>query len=389
MFDRAVLHLDLDAFFASVEQLRHPELRGKPVLIGGKSSRAVVASCSYEARRFGIHSAMPMRTALQRCPDAIVLRGDMETYSKYSRIVTEIIEEEAPLFEKASIDEFYVDLTGMDRFVGCWKWAVELRRRIMKETGLPLSQALAVNKLVSKVGAGEAKPNGERLIEAGTERQFLAPLSVRKLPGVGRVTYERLCLMGVRQVGTLAQMPPQLLERRFGKHGRALWRKANGIDDSPVQSWHERKSISTERTFHQDTTDVHWLRDRLTDMVTKLAWELRKKQKLTANIAVKIRYSDFNTFTQQRKIPYTAHDRTLIRHAHDLFERLYQRRQLVRLIGVRFGDLVHGHYQPDLFDDTAEEVHLLERMDYIRARFGPDAIRLASTLPRGGVRREE
>lgn len=382
MFDRAVLHLDLDAFFASVEQLRHPELRGKPVLIGGKSSRAVVASCSYEARRFGIHSAMPMRTALQRCPDAIVLRGDMETYSKYSRIVTEIIEEEAPLFEKASIDEFYVDLTGMDRFVGCWKWAVELRRRIMKETGLPLSQALAVNKLVAKVGAGQAKPNGERLIEAGTERQFLAPLSVRKLPGVGRVTCERLCLMGVRQVGTLAQMPPRLLEQRFGKHGKALWRKANGIDDTPVQPWHERKSISTERTFHEDTTDMQWLRDRLTEMVTRLAWELRKKQKLTANIAVKIRYSDFQTFRRQRKIPYTAHDRTLIRHAHDLFEQLYQRRQLVRLIGLRFGDLVHGRYQPDLFDDTAREMHLLERMDHIRARFGPDAIRLASTLPR-------
>lgn len=374
MFHRAILHLDLDAFFASVEILKNSALRGKPLLIGGRSGRGVVASCSYEARAYGIHSAMPMRTALQRCPDAVVLRGDMESYSRYSRLITEIIAEEAPLFEKASIDEFYLDLTGMDRYFGCWKWSRELRDKVMRESGLPLSLGLSVNKLVSKVGAGEAKPNGEQLVEHGMEKAFLAPLPVRKLPAVGRATARKLALMGVRDVRTLSQVPPQLLERAFGKHGRSLWRKANALDDRPVEPYHDRKSISTERTFHTDTTDVRWLRDQLTAMAGRLAFELREQQKLTSCVAVKIRYSDFNTFTRQRRIPYTASDHTLIRMAHELLEQVYQRRQLVRLVGLRFSELVHGSPQLDLFDPAQEDERLLQALDRIRRRFGAGAI---------------
>jgi DNA polymerase-4 len=256
MFDRAILHLDLDAFFASVECLQNSALEGKPVIIGGTSGRGVVSSCSYEARRFGVRSAMPMKVALQRCPDAIVLRGDIETYSKYSSMVTEIIDEEAPLFEKASIDEFYLDMSGMDQYVGCWKWSKELRQKIIRETGLPISVGLAVNKLVSKVGTNEAKPNGMQLVEAGVEKQFIAPLSIRKLPSVGRATYQKLSFMGVRKIRTLSEIPPKLLQREFGKHGLSLWKKANAIDHSPVVSYHERKSISTERTFQIDTIDI-------------------------------------------------------------------------------------------------------------------------------------
>ncbi len=376
MFERAVLHLDLDAFFASVECLRNRDLCGKPLIIGGASARGVVASCSYEARRFGIHSAMPMKTALQRCPDAIVLRGDMGTYTRYSHLVTEIIGSEAPLFEKASIDEFYLDLTGMDRHIGCWRWAQQLRRKVMRESGLPISQALAINKLVSKVGTGEAKPQGARLIDPGMERAFLAPLPVRKLPAVGRATQQKLLLMGVRNIDTLSRIPPELLAREFGKPGIELWRKSRGIDERPVEPYQERKSLSTERTFQRDTTHVHWLRTQLGDMVSRLAYELRCQRQLTACITVKIRYTDFNTFTKQKRIPYTASDRVLRTHARELFDRLYQRRQLIRLVGVRFGELVHGQPQLNLFEDTPEEHQLQRAMDRIRGRFGGEALRM-------------
>ncbi len=377
MFNRAILHLDLDAFFASVEVLKNSSLKGKPVIIGGTSGRGVVASCSYEARRFGVHSAMPMSMALRLCPDAVVIRGDMESYSQYSRLVTDIIAEQAPLFEKASIDEFYLDLTGMDRYFGCWKWSNELRQRILREAGLPVSMGLSVNKLVSKVGAGEAKPNGALLVENGTEKAFLAPLPVGKIPSVGKETVQKLARMGVRTVSTLAQIPPRLLEREFGKHGIGLWKKANAIDDSPVVPYHEAKSISSERTFQTDTTDLRFLHDKLASLVSQLAFELRQQQKLTSCISVKIRYSDFSTYTRQQTIPYTASDRILLRHARQLFDKLFERRQLIRLIGVRFSGLVHGSPQLDLFEDRIEEIHLLEAMDKIRKRFGAKAIRRA------------
>ena len=381
MFERAILHLDLDAFFVSVEQQRNSDLRGKQLIIGGTSARGVVASCSYEARAYGVHSAMPIRMALRLCPDAIVLRGDMEAYSRQSKAVTEIIREEAPLFEKASIDEFYLDLTGMDRHFGCWLWSNELREKIIRETGLPLSLGLSANKLVSKVGAGEAKPNGTKLVEAGTEKGFLAPLSIRKLPSVGQATYKKLSFMGVRTVQVLSRIPPVLLQREFGKPGLSLWKKANAIDDSPVVPYTGRQSISTERTFQEDTADVQLLRNQLTGMVMKLAYELRQSQRLASGIAVKLRYMDFNTFSKQRRIPYTANDQTLIRHAHELFGRLYERRQLVRLVGVQFSGLVQGSPQLSLFDTSEEENELAQALDRIRNRFGKNAVMRAAMLP--------
>lgn len=376
MYERAILHLDLDAFFVAVECLENTSLLGKPVIVGGAGGRGVVASCSYEARHFGVHAAMPMRMALRLCPDAIVVRGDMERYSRYSALVTEVVEEEAPLYEKASIDEFYLDLTGMDRYFGCWKWSQELRAKVIRETGLPLSVGLSVNKLVSKVGAGEAKPNGARMIEAGIEKAFLAPLSTRKLPSIGEQTYKKLSFMGVRKVGVLAQLPPSLLEREFGKQGRDIWNKANAIDNRPVEPYRERKSMSSEQTFQEDTIDIRLLKDRLQDMVVRLGFALRTQQKLTSCITVKVRYADFNTYTRQKHIAYTANDRILIRYARELFEQLYQRRQRVRLIGVRFSGLVNGSFQISLFEDTEEEVRLLQAMDRIRNRFGEQAVRL-------------
>ena len=373
--DRSILHLDLDAFYVAVELLRNDTLRGRPLIIGGSSNRGVVASCSYEARAFGVRSAMPMRQALQLCPDAAVLIGDMEAYSKHSALVREVIEAEAPLFEQASIDEFYLDLTGMDKYIGCWKWSTELRQTIIKETGLPLSFGLSVNKTVSKVGAGEVKPNGTKLVPAGTEKGFLAPLPVGKLPSVGRETERRLALMGARTCQTLSEVPPRLLEREFGKHGLLMWKKANGEDDSPVVPYREQDSISSERTFHEDSIDMRFLQDEIRRQTAQLAYELRALGKLTACVTVKLRYSDFNTFTKQAKIPYTAQDGLLTEHALSLFERLYERRQAIRLLGVRFSELVPGSSQLNLFDDTEKEGRLLAAMDKIRDRFGKGAVK--------------
>jgi len=374
MFERAILHLDLDAFFVSVECLRNDALRGKPVLIGGSSGRGVVASCSYEARRFGIHSAMPMRMALRLCPDATVVRGDMEAYSRYSNLVGEVIADDVPLYEKASVDEFYADLTGMDQHFGCWRWSQELRQKIMRETGLPISMGLSVNKLVSKVGTSESKPNGSLLIDPGTEQAFFDPLPVRRLPSVGKATHRKLSLMGIRDVHTLRKIPARLLVREFGKHGMALSQKAHARDDRLVVPYRDQKSMSTERTFQVDTTNVFFLKQELTRMVSGLAYDLRQKQKLASCITLKLRYTDFNTYTKQLRIPYTASDRQLIQQAHDLLDGLFQRRQLVRLLGVRFSGLVSGRPQLDLFDDADKDSRLLHAMDQVRKRFGKTSI---------------
>ena len=380
MYDRAILHLDLDSFFVSVECLKNSALLGKPLLIGGTSQRGVVASCSYEARRFGIHSAMPMKLALRLCPDAIVLRGDMDSYSEYSGIVTDIIAEDAPLYEKASIDEFYLDISGMDRYFGCYQWSTELRQKVIKESGLPISFGLSVNKLVAKVGTGEAKPNGAIKIDNGTEKGFLAPLSVKKIPGVGPKLYKKLSFMGVRKIKTLSQIPVRLLQNEFGKSGKTLWEKANAIDRTPVTPYLEQKSMSKERTFTEDTLNMQYIRSLVTKLCDNLAFELRNKKRLTSVVTIKIRYADFNTFTKQRRVSYTANDTILTRHALELFDKVYERRQLIRLVGIKFSGLVQGNYQIDLFDDTAKQISLLKEKDWIRNRFGVDKIMRGSSV---------
>lgn len=376
----AIAHLDLDSFFVSVERLLDSSLNGKPILIGGTSDRGVVASCSYEARKFGVHSAMPMRMARQLCPEAIIIRGNAATYSKYSGIVTDIIRENVPLVEKSSIDEFYLDLTGMDRFFGCLKFASELRQRVIRESGLPLSFGLSANKTVSKVATGEAKPNNQIMVEHGNEKPFLAPLSVKKIPMVGDKTYQTLCNLGVKIIRTVQEMPPEMMENVLGASGLSIWKKAQGIDNTPVIAHSERKSISTERTFHRDTIDVVKLRSILVAMTENLAFQLRRGNKVTACVTVKIRYSDFNTQTLQCRIPYTSADHILIPQILELFERLYNRRMLIRLIGVRFSHLVGGGHQISLFDDTEERINLYRAMDEIRLRFGDRAVMKAAGM---------
>lgn len=378
--DRNIIHLDLDAFFVAVECQRNPKLKGRPLIIGGSSRRGVVAACSYEARKFGVHSAMPMYLALQLCPEAKVISGDMEAYSVASHLVTDIIADSAPMFEKASIDEFYIDASGMDKFFGAFKWAVELRKKIIKESDLPISMGLSVNKLVSKVTTAEFKPNAEKHIPAGTEKEFLAPLAVEKIPMIGKQTASFLYDMGVRTVATLREMPVNFLVSAFGKNGISLWNKANGIDDSPVVPYSEQKSISTECTFEEDTIDVKRLKSVLIAMVEKVAFQLREQKKLTSCITVKIRYANFDTETKQVHIPYTSSDHVILKTVTELFNKLYNRRMSIRLVGVRLSSLVHGNHQISLFDDTAETINLYEAIDRIKHKHGVEKLVRATTI---------
>jgi DNA polymerase IV len=317
---------------------------------------------------------MPMKMARLLCADAIVIRGDMDLYSKYSHTVTDIIAETAPVYEKASIDEHYIDVTGMERFFGTLKWTQELRQRIIRETGLPISCGLSVNKTVSKIATGVAKPNGERYVPKPEIYTFLEPLPIKTIPGVGEKTFHLLRSMGIATIGTLRQIPPEMMEKVLGKNGILIWEKANGIDNTPVQPYSEQKSMSSERTFEQDTIDVDYLNRVLIGMVEKLTFELRQSEKLTSCITVKIRYSNFDTHTLQKRVPYTAFDHVLITEAKDLFKRLYQRRMLIRLIGVKFSNMVHGAQQLNMFEDTPEMVNLYRAMDKIRRRFGSHII---------------
>lgn len=372
--EKTILHLDLDTFFVSVERLINPSLEGKPVIVGGMSDRGVVSTCSYEARRFGVHSAMPMRMARQLCSQAVFIRGDMELYSRYSRLVTQIIADSAPVYEKMSIDEHYLDLTGMDRFYGCYQWSHELRQKIIRESGLPISFGLSENKTVSKIATGEAKPNGELQVKPPVVHEFLDPLSVSKIPMAGEKTCALLHSMGVDTIGVLRRLPPTAMTQVMGKSGLIIWKKANGEDNTPVCPYQEQKSMSKERTFEQDTIDVTAIRQCLGRMVESLGFDLRTQGKLAGCVTVKIRYSNFDTHDMQQRIPYTAFDHVLRQTVNGIFDRLYNRRMMIRLIGVRLSELVSGAPQLALFDDNIELSNLYAAMDKIRRRFGKHAI---------------
>lgn len=378
--ERSIAHIDMDTFFVSVERLVNPRLNGKPVIVGGSSDRGVVAGCSYEARSFGVHSGMPIKMARQLCGEATYIRGDMEQYTRYSDMVTDIVAESAPVYEKASIDEHYIDITGLDRFFGCLKWSSELRQRIIRETGLPVSLGLSVNKTVSKIATGEAKPNGLRDVPYPVVQPFLNPLSIRKIPMLGPQTFRLLRSMGIVTIGHLSSIPPEMVERLLGQNGAVLWKKANGIDPSPVHSWSQQKSMSAEKTFEQDTTDILQLERVMLRMTESLAYELRSKQKMTSCVTVKIRYSNFDTHTLQRRIPYTSFDHVLKGVVKILFDQLYNRRMLIRLVGVRLSNLISGTYQMDLFEDAPEMIRLYQSLDTIRNRFGKHSIHTASAI---------
>jgi DNA polymerase-4 len=369
-----IAHFDLDAFFVSVECLLDPSLRNKPLIVGGSRERGVVTACSYETRKFGVHSAMPMARALQLCPQAIVVKGSRGEYSRFSRMVTNIIAERSPLFEKASIDEFYIDLRGMERFHKPYEWTIALREHIIRETGLNISFGLSANKLVSKIATDQAKPNGYLIIPPGQEQEFLAPLKVNKIPGVGDSTYRQLLELGVECIGDLLKVDGQLLEKRLGKYGIDLVQKAMGRGSTEISAWHEAKSISTENTFHENTSDVNFLMKEIVRMTEKVAYELREENKMAGVIAIKLRYPDFETVSKQASIPYSFYDDELIPVAKELFHKLYRKGEKVRLLGVRLTELTNDAVQTNLFSDKQKKAELYKAIDGVRKRFGKDAL---------------
>jgi DNA polymerase-4 len=379
ILNRHIAHVDLDAFFASVEVLKNPQLRGKPVIVGG-DNRGVVTSCTYEARVFKVKSGMPVRLAKRLCPGAIIVKGDFEKYSYYSKMVTEIISDEVPVFEKASIDEFYIDMTGMDKFFGCAKYMSAIHNRITKETGLSVSHALASNKLVSKVAANEVKPAGTKVLQLSEEKPFLWTLPVQKLPMIGDARATELRQLGIYTIHDLSRIPFKLLTARFGADGIEMWRRSNGIDESPIIPYHEPKSISTENTFHEDTIDIGFMIKQLTCMTEKIAFDLRLANKLAGCVAVKIRYSDFQTVSRQGAIEYTATDDILIEKVKVLFRLLYIRRIRVRMVGVRLTHLVPGNYQINLYSDTPKKVKLYTLIDSVKKQYGEKYLKRASGL---------
>jgi DNA polymerase-4 len=386
---RHIAHFDLDAFFVSVEILKNPTLKGKPLIVGGDAIRGVVAACSYEARKYGIQSAMSSRRAKELCPQAIFIKGSYGDYSQYSRKVTGLIADSVPLFEKASIDEFYIDMTGMDKFFGVQQYTRELREKITRETGLPISYGLSTNKLVSKMATNEAKPNGYLEIPAGKETLFLWPLTVDKIPMVGKQTQQSLKELGITTIEQLAKTPVEILEKRFGKWGIRLWEKGNGMDDTPVEQYSEQKSLSHENTFSEDSDDVAFLQAELVRLTEETCFDLRSEEKLTGCVAIKLRYANFETVSKQEVINYTALDDVLLKKVKDLFGKLYKRGEKVRLLGVRFSHLIPFTMQMNLFDDAEEKLELYKAMDTIKNQFGSDAITKAGALKKKGFKPKE
>jgi DNA polymerase-4 len=371
---RTIMHIDLDSFFVSVERKFDPSLIGKAVIIGGSADRGVVASCSYEARKFGVHSAMPTRQALKLCPHAIVLRGSHGRYGEASREVTDIIHNAVPLYMKTSIDEFYIDYTGMDRFHNCYKHASELRQKIMKETGLPISFGMSSGKTVSKMATNQAKPNGQLYIPHGKEKDFMAPLPIGKIPGLGESTAAKLHQYGIERIGQLQKMDIRFLETVFGKMGRYIWEKANGIDNSEIVPHSNRKSISTEHTFSANINDRQSIETILVSMTEELASKLRKENKVASCLAIKVRYANFETHTQQEKIALTAAEHILIPGIKNLLKEAWNQHRPIRLIGVRLSNLSTGSYQINLFEDNEERIRLYQAMDKINFKFGEKTV---------------
>ena len=377
---RYIAHFDLDSFFVSVEVLNDSTLKGKAVIVGGSKDRGVVTTCSYEARKFGVKSAMPMKQAMRLSPHAILVRGTRGEYSRYSRMVTDIIAAKAPLFEKASIDEFYLDLTGMDKFFDPYQWTIDLRNEIIQKSGLPISFGLASNKMVAKVATDEAKPNGYLFVQPGMEKIFLAPLSVNKFSGVGEHTFELLKEMGILTIQQLSETPIAALEKKLGKYGVDLWNKSQGIHHGEVHPYHEAKSISTENTFEENTKEIDFLLSELVRMTEKVAYELRQDEKLTGCIAVKIRYPNFETTSKQTTIDYTFRDDELIPQAIALFNKLYRSGEPVRLLGVRLSELTNQALQGSLFDDAEKKHKLYKAIDSVKNKFGKNLLQKARTV---------
>lgn len=386
---KTILHVDMDAFFVSVEEIFDPSLKGKPVVVGGQpNQRGVVSAASYAARKFGVHSALPLRTAYKLCPQAVFLDGHPHWYREYSHRVFAILQRFSPVVEMASIDEAYLDLTGTQRLLGVpLKAAHALHDAVKRETGLNCSIGIAGSRLVAKVCSDQAKPNGVLWIVPGEEAQFLAPLDVRKIPGVGKVTEKNLNALGIRKVGDLARLDEAFLGSRFGKWGLALAGKSRGEDaggwfDAEIGADEDPKSISHEHTFDEDTTELDRLDSTLARLSEKVGRRLREHGLFSRTVQLKLRYSDFSTITRAHTLDHaTDIDIELLEHARALFLKNWNG-GAVRLIGVHAGSLESEEGQLSLLDNQRQERwrKALEAVDKIRDRFGESSVSLASGM---------
>ncbi len=382
-----VLHVDMDAFFVSVELLRRPELRGKPVVVGGRpDQRGVVSAASYEARKYGIQSAMPLRTAARLCPHAVFLDGNHASYGEWSDRVAAILAKYSPVVEMVSIDEAYLDLSGTGRLHGSpLATANKLLREITATTALPCSAGLASTRLVAKVASDQAKPRGLLWIAPGCEERFLAPLGVRKIPGIGKVTESALRALTVETVGQLAAVPEEKLEKIFGQWGTALYRKARGLDSYEFVIDAEPKSISHNHTFGEDTDDRALLDPMLSHLSQKACKRLREGGFEARTLTLILRYAGFETHTRAKTLPEPTNlDATISQVFRDLFEAHWDRRRMIRLLGVSLGNLTQGARQLDLLEgDRREKLERLARAaDRLRDRFGFSKVQFGGSLHR-------
>jgi DNA polymerase-4 len=370
---KIIAHIDLDSFFVSVERLLNPELIGKAVIVGGYIERGVVSSCSYEARKFGVHSAMPIKQAMRLCPQAVVVSGSMRMYGHYSAIVTAIIKDAIPLYEKASIDEFFLDLSGLDVYFNSKKIMDDLVHRIETEVKLPVSYGISTNKLVAKIATGIGKPNGRTIVPIGKEKEFLAPISIAKIPGVGKKFYEKLNAKGHFYIRDIQAENKEVLERLFGKHGVQLWLNANGFGSETIHLEKEQKSISAERTFNEDTKDAKFIKKVLITLAERVGFDVREINQKANCIAVKIRYSNFETHTKQCKVPPTNEDDFIYKTAVQLYTQAHDSKLAVRLIGIKLSDFEQS-IQMELFENDNEKTELYKVMDNLKNKFGKNII---------------
>ncbi len=389
MSHRKIIHIDLDAFFCAVEELRHPEVRGKPFAVGGSAeSRGVIASCSYAARAFGISSAMPTSLALRRCPQLILLHGDRSAYSAASRKVISILEQVTPHIEQISIDEAFLDVSDLPQ--SGLDIARNLQQAVHRETQLPCSLGVASNKLVAKIATNTAKashrgntpPNAILEVPAGQEAKFLSPLPVRALWGVGPKTAARLSELGIQTIGDLARMPEKNLIQLFGKYGHDVWKHANGQDESPVEPEHEIKSISSETTFERDISDPAIIRKTMRELTEQVGERLRKTGIAASVVRIKVRWPDFSSQTRQKSIQQaTSEDSVIELAAWELLDRLWDKKRPIRLIGVGVSGFIQGARQLSLWETPSEkERKLLDAVDDLKNRFGKKVIQKGNTL---------
>jgi DNA polymerase-4 len=390
---RLIFHLDMDAFFVSVEELRDPSLKGKPVVVGGQAhERGVVSAASYAARKFGVHSAMPLREAYRRCPQAIFVDGHPQDYREYSRRVHAILRDFSPLVEQVSIDEAFLDLTGARRLLGPPMAAAhKLHQQVQGETGLPCSIGAGASRLVAKIGSGLAKPNGVLWIEPGLEPEFLAPLDIKKIPGVGKVMQRSLRSCGVNRIGQLRELEGDFLEKRFGKVGLALRGKAVGQDaggwfQGEIGDHSQPKSISHETTFSTDTADRALLDATIAKLVQLVARRLREHALWTRTVQLKLRYEDFSTITRAHTLEEpTQLDNVILETVRELFVRNWQAPRPIRLLGVQAAGLGDPAKQLGLLggEERRKWEKALAAADKLRDRFGETAVGLAAAMKHG------